>query len=82
MNLETRLDQRLWNAIQSAYESRNFSNAILDAIHLLGQTIRDKSGLDSDGVALVGAAFGGQDPVLKVTRLQTETERSVHKGVE
>ena len=41
-----------------------------------------RSGLDSDGVALVGAAFGGSSPKLKVNRLQTESEQNVQRGVE
>ncbi len=82
MNLETRLDQRLWAAIRTSAEARSFSAAVLDAIHFLSDVIRERSGLEGDGVALVGAAFGGASPKLKVNRLQTESEQSVQKGVE
>ena len=82
VNLQTRLDERLWNAIETTYQNRNYSGAILDSIHYLGQLIRDKSGLESDGTALVGAAFGGKNPVLKITKLQTETDRNIQSGIE
>ena len=82
MNLETLLDQRLWAAIRVSYESRQYSAAILDAIHFAADVIRTKSGIQTDGVALVGQAFGGKSPPLKVNKLQTETERSVQSGIE
>jgi uncharacterized protein (TIGR02391 family) len=82
MNLETRLEPRLWEAVRESIEARRFSGAILDAIHFLSDTIRDRSGLESDGVQLVGAAFGGISPKLKVNRLQTDSEQNVQRGVE
>jgi uncharacterized protein (TIGR02391 family) len=82
MNLETRLEPRLWEAIRTSAEGRNFKAAVLDGIHLLSDVIRERSGADGDGVALVGAAFGGNNPKLKVNRLQTESEQNVQKGIE
>ncbi|MEK7405224.1 MAG: TIGR02391 family protein [Acidobacteriota bacterium] len=82
MNLETRLDPRLWEAVRPSLEVRKFTAAILDGIHLLSDVIRERSGLEGDGVALIGAAFGGTAPKLKVNRLITESEQNVQKGVE
>lgn len=82
MNLQTKLDERIWEAIRSTYESRNFSAAILDAIHFLSELIRERSGLDGDGANLVGRAFGGKAPVLKVNNLNTESEKNVQAGIE
>ncbi len=82
MNFETSLDPRLWEAVRASVEARKFTGAILDAIHLLSDVIRERSGLDGDGVALIGSAFGGSLPKLKVTRLQTESEQNVQRGVE
>jgi uncharacterized protein (TIGR02391 family) len=82
MNLETRVDPRLWEAIRSSVEARQFTAAVLDAIHLLSELIRERSGLEGDGLTLVGSAFGGSSPKLKVNRLQTESEQNVQKGVE
>jgi uncharacterized protein (TIGR02391 family) len=82
MNLETRLDGRLWNAIQSSYEKRNYTGAIMDSIYFLSDLIRAKSGLEGDGLALVGQALGGKVPKLKINKLQTESEQNIQSGVE
>ncbi len=82
MNLETKLEPRLWDAVRTSIEGRRFSNAVLDAIHFLSDVIRERAGLEGDGVALIGAAFGGASPKLKVNRLQTESEQNVQKGIE
>lgn len=82
MNLQTQLEPNLWEAIRTSIEDRRFSNAILDAVHFLSDRIRDRSGLEGDGVALVGAAFGGASPKLKVNRLQTESDQNIQKGIE
>ena len=82
MDLKTGLAEPLWAAIETTYESRNYTGAILDAVYYLGDIIREKTGLQSDGVALVGQAFGGKSPKLKVTKLQTESDRNIQKGTE
>lgn len=82
VNLETRIDSRLWVSIQSNYENRNFTGAILDSVYFLSELIRDKSGLQSDGVTLIGQAFGGKSPQLKVNSLQTESDWNIQKGME
>jgi len=82
MNLETRLDPKLWEAVRTSLEVRKFTAAILDGIHLLSDVIRERSGLEGDGVALIGGAFGGTAPKLKVNRLITESEQNVQKGVD
>src|SRR5882724_5641243 len=82
MNLQGKLTERLWNEIKTNYESRDFSGAILDSIHFLSEVIRQKTGLESDGVSLAGQAFGGKTPKLKVNKLQTESELNVQAGIE
>jgi uncharacterized protein (TIGR02391 family) len=82
MNLETLLDERLWKAIESNYINRNFTGAIQDAIYFLSNLIRERSGLESDGVTLVGGAFGGKSPLLKVNKLETESDLNFQKGIE
>src|SRR5215510_3045405 len=82
MNLETSIRGDLWNAIRSSYESRNFSSAVLDAIHYLGDLIRERTALETDGATLIGQAFGGESPKLQVTKLRTESERNVQRGIE
>lgn len=80
--IETQIDEKLWRSVKKNYEGRSFSESIIDAIYYLSNLIRDKTGLESDGVALVGQAFGGSKPLIKVNSLQTESEISVQRGVE
>jgi uncharacterized protein (TIGR02391 family) len=68
--------------VRSNYEGRNFTGAILDAIYFLSDLVRQKTGLEADGVSLAGQAFGGKNPKLKVNKLQTESEVNVQQGVE
>lgn len=82
MNLETQLEPRLWESIRESIEARKFTTAILEGIHLLSEVIRERSGLEGDGVQLVGDAFGGNAPKLKVNRLQTESEQNEQRGIE
>ena len=82
MNLQAVISERLWLEIRSQYENRDFSGAILDAVHHLGALVRERTGLEADGVALIGQAFGGQNPKLKVNKLQTESEKNVQQGIE
>jgi len=82
MNLKTHIRIELWLAISNTYEAENYSHAILDAMHHLSNVLREKSGVDGDGVSLVGQALGGSPPRLRVNKLQTETERNVQKGLE
>ncbi len=51
-------------------------------MYYLTDKLREKSGLDGDGQDLVGRALGGKSPVLRVNRLQTQTEQDIQKGLE
>lgn len=82
MNLETRLPEPLWDAVHTNYEKRNFSGAILDAFYFLSELLRNKSATEGDGASLIGQAFGGAVPKIKLNRLQTESERNVQRGME
>ncbi|MDD2475087.1 MAG: TIGR02391 family protein, partial [Dysgonamonadaceae bacterium] len=76
------LDERLWNFIKRSHNSENYTAAILDSIHFIGDLIREKSGLDSDGLNLIGNAFGGKNPKIKINSLQTETDINIQNGIE
>ena len=82
MNLETRLDPRLWDAIRASWTARNYSASIIDSVFFLSELMREKTGLESDGASLVSQAFGGKTPKLKVNRLQSESDWNVQKGLE
>lgn len=82
MNLQTHIKNELWLSIQSTYEARNYSHAIVDAMHYLSNVLRDKTGVDGDGKSLVGQALGGDSPRLRINKLQTETEKNEQQGLE
>jgi len=81
MNLQSLIRPELWLAISNTYEVENYSHAVFDAFQYMSQVIREKSGLDGDGEKLVGAAFGGKTPLLRINKLQTETERDAQQGL-
>lgn len=82
LNLETKIPTELWASIRTNYEKRNFTGAILDAFHYLSDLIRKKSDSEGDGAQLIGSAFGGASPKIKLNKLQTESERNIQKGME
>ena len=81
-NIKDLLDERLWNYIKRHYVSENYSSAVLDGIQFIGDIIRDKSGLETDGNNLIEQAFGGNNPTISLNKLQTDTEKNIQKGVE
>jgi uncharacterized protein (TIGR02391 family) len=58
----------------------NYFHAVFEAAKGLAQRIRDLSGEQADGAALVDRVFSVDRPLLAINSLQTETERSEHKG--
>lgn len=82
MDLKVNLDHDLWEAIEKNYENESYSSAILDAMHLLTDTIRNKTGLEGDGSSLIGQAFGGNNPKIQLNKLQTDSEKNVQKGIQ
>lgn len=58
----------------------NYFHAVFEATKGLAQRIREMSGVQADGAALVDQVFSVERPLLAFNTLQTETERSEHKG--
>ncbi len=58
----------------------NYFHAVFEATKGLAQRIREMSGVELDGAALVDKAFSIDRPLLAFNSLRTETERSEHKG--
>lgn len=82
ISLKENIEKRLWEFVKKNYNTENYSNAILDSIQFIGDSIREKSGLEGDGNTLIGIAFGGENPKIKLNNLQTETEKNIQKGIE
>jgi len=58
----------------------NYFHAVFEASKGLAQRIREMSGLQIDGAALVDKVFSVERPMLAFNSLQSETEKSEHKG--
>jgi uncharacterized protein (TIGR02391 family) len=82
MNVETNISEGLWQEIRQNYEEGRFTDAIKDAMFHLSEIIREKANLEGDGLQLVGDAFGGSTPRIRVTKLQSENEKNIQRGVE
>lgn len=58
----------------------NYFHAVLEATKGVAERIRLMSGLNGDGAELVNKAFMGQQPVLALGALSTDSEKSEQKG--
>ena len=65
---------------QAELMQHNYFHAVFEASKGLAQRIRDKSSVDGDGAKLVDSVFSVNGPVLAFNTLQTEMEKSEHKG--
>lgn len=82
MELQKEIAPELHGAIKVHYDAGLYSNAILDAIKILTELIRTKSKLDGDGANLIGQAFGGNAPPIKISPMQKVSEIDEQKGFE
>ncbi len=82
MNLRDEIDIELWEVVEKNYCNESYSSAIIDSIHLLSETIRNKTGLEGDGASLIGQAFGSDNPRIKINNLQTDSEKDAQKGIQ
>lgn len=58
----------------------NYFHAVFEATKGLAQRIRELSGIQGDGAALVDRVFAIDRPILAINTLQTDTEKTEHKG--
>ena len=58
----------------------NYFHCVLEATKSVAQKIRDMTGLDGDGGAIVDQAFSIKTPMLALNTLQSESEQSEQKG--
>lgn len=58
----------------------NYFHAVFETTKGVAQYIRERTGVASDGSALVDEVFSLKNPLLAFNTLRTETEQSEHKG--
>ncbi len=72
----------LKESIKMHYENKDYTEVIRDAILCLMNEIRKKSDLqDDDGVDLINKAFSEKNPLIKINKMQTQTEKNKHRGI-
>jgi len=71
----------VWKYCKTELMQKNYFHAVLEATKGLFQRIRDLSGVKADGPALIDKVFSIENPILVFNTLQTETEKTDHKGV-
>ena len=81
MDLRYGIKEELWLAVKENYEKKTYTGAILDAMHFLTETIRNKSGLDIEGTKLAEKAFGGEHPKIRINDLHTAAEKDSQRGI-
>lgn len=82
MTLQNEIDIELWETVKKNYEAENYTGAILDSVFRLTDTIRNKTGIEGDGASLIGQAFGGDNPRIKLNKLQTDSEKDAQRGIQ
>ena len=68
------------NYCRAELVDENYFHAVFEATKGVAERIRLLSGLNGDGADLVNKAFAGQQPVLALGPLTTESEKSEQKG--
>jgi uncharacterized protein (TIGR02391 family) len=68
------------NYCRAELVDENYFHAVFEATKGVAERIRLLSGLNGDGADLVNKAFAGQQPVLALGQLTTESEKSEQKG--
>lgn len=82
MEIEKRIREDFWKAVQAHYERGDHTEAVRDAIFFVSNLLRDLSGIeDKDGTKLVESALMGTSPAILVNRYETTTEKDIQQGI-
>lgn len=72
----------LKESIKMHYDNKDYTEVVRDAILCLMNEIRKKSDLqDNDGIDLINKAFSEKNPLIKINKMQTQTELNKHRGL-
>ncbi|MDW8236056.1 MAG: TIGR02391 family protein [Bacteroidia bacterium] len=65
---------------KSLFQKGEYFHAAFEAAKAFNSEVKDKSGLQEDGVSLMNKAFLRDKPVLHITPCRTETEKNIQDG--
>jgi uncharacterized protein (TIGR02391 family) len=68
------------NASKSLYESQHYASAIFEAFKAVNNYVKVKTKLPLDGKDLMAQAFREDNPVLKLNRLRTLSDKNEQEG--
>lgn len=72
----------LSDAVKSHYNNKDYTEVVRDALLCMTTEIRKKSNLtDDDGVDLINKAFSEKNPLIKINKLTTTTEKNKQAGI-
>ncbi len=75
-----RLHREVLKYCDAELMQENYFHAVFEATKGLAERVRELSDKDLDGAQLVEQVFMGETPILAFNTLQTDTERSEHRG--
>ena len=72
----------LADAFKSHYNNKDYTEVVRDALLCMTTEIRRKSNLtDDDGVDLINKAFSEKNPLIKINKLATTTDKNKQSGI-
>ena len=82
MQVNIKIREDLWKAIQAHYERNDYTEAVRDAVFHMSEVLREKGGIeDKDGTKLVEVALLGSNPAILVSKNETTTEKDFQQGI-
>lgn len=74
-------DKDLVAAVGDRLQNGMYTDAVLAGGKYLTKVLRKKGNVSSDGIQLAGEVLGGNAPLLRLNKLQTQSEKDEQKGV-
>lgn len=74
-------NKELVNAVGNRLQNDNYEDAVKQALLFLTDVFREKSGLIGDGDTLVTKALSPNSPLIKINKLNDDTDKNEQKGV-
>jgi uncharacterized protein (TIGR02391 family) len=78
---ENNFNKELVIAVGNRLQNDNYEDAVKQALLFLTDVFREKSGLIGDGDPLVTKALSPNNPLIKINKLNDDTEKNEQKGV-
>lgn len=80
------LHSRLYEASRHLFENGHFAQATFEASKVLEQVLKERlagnpRAAGQSGTSLVNLAFSEQQPLLRINRLRTQTDKDEHNGI-